>query len=239
MNRELMKLVGSAVVGLAIGATVGTLVTRHILSQRYELRTQEEIESVRRQYQLLRKEGIEPRDLLTGRAERERERLAGKEKAEEIISKMGYTGEEETPPAEDEGLSYTEVVPTEDELDEDAQLLKEMKEKRGYEHPYIITIDEYMEPYEDHEKESLRYFDEDDVLTDDREEVLPEVDYLVGVDNLTKFGLFSKDKNTLYVRNERSEVDFEIILDKRSYMEVVAGFREPKPPRNLKMREDG
>jgi hypothetical protein len=107
-------------------------------------------------------------------------------------------------------------------------------------HPYIITVDQYMdnEIHEDN-KISVMYYEEDDVLVDEREQRVPDIEGTVGSSNLHKFGLGSKDPNVLYVRNEKLNADFEIILDRRSYQEVVLGIKPPResvPPR--KMRND-
>ena len=103
------------------------------------------------------------------------------------------------------------------------------------EEPYIITVDEFMEAIPNYDKLSFTYFEGDDILADEREKPITEINATVGEDHLTMFGRFSKDKNIVYVRNERIETDFEITRDEQSFGEVVAGFKSHNP--RMKMRE--
>lgn len=107
--------------------------------------------------------------------------------------------------------------------------------------PYVITVDQYMTDtqYEDNKME-LVYFEGDDQMIDAAERLVNGVDDLIGHSNLQHFGLGSRDRNALYVRNDQKKMDFEILRDKRTYTEVVLGV---KPEVTLgakvrRMRED-
>lgn len=106
--------------------------------------------------------------------------------------------------------------------------------------PYIITVDQFMtETKYDDNKVSLLYFQGDDQMVDEREQLVQDVDNLIGNKNLQHFGLGSRDRNALYIRNDKRKQDFEIIRDTRTYMEVIHGVKPDKQgtaPR--KMRED-
>lgn len=106
--------------------------------------------------------------------------------------------------------------------------------------PYVITYEEFM--HDDEHKDdkiSLVYFQDGDTLVDDDENVIDDSDGLIGDENLQYFGVGSQDKNTVYVRNESLGADFEILRDRRSYLQVVHGV-SPHPTKNSprKMRND-
>lgn len=107
--------------------------------------------------------------------------------------------------------------------------------------PYVITVDQFMtETQYDDNKFNFTYFEADDQMMDEREKLINNIDEIVGHDNLQRFGLGSRDRNALYVRNDQRKADFEILRDKRSYQEVVLGIT---PEASLgskvrRMRED-
>lgn len=88
--------------------------------------------------------------------------------------------------------------------------------------PYIITHDEFFEGEKDYQQSTLTYFEEDDVLADERDQPVPED--TVGEDHLTRFGFGSKDHNIVYVRNDELQIDFEINRSENSYAKEVLGF---------------
>lgn len=105
--------------------------------------------------------------------------------------------------------------------------------------PYVISVDEFMNDNPEYDKTTITYFEGDDTLCDEREEIVPDVEGVITTDALAHFGNMSNDRNVVYVRNDRISTDFEIIRDKRNWHEVVAGFTQKSAksgPR--KMRED-
>lgn len=198
--------------GIAVGGGAGYLVTKKMLEQRFEADLNEQIAEVKEYYKLLRKEG-EYSQLV-----KPAEELAELPKYEDVISE--YSGEEE------------------DEEEEAVVVESESNEERNTDEPYVISVDEYMNDREEYDKNTVTYFEVDDVLVDEREQVIPDVDNTVGTDCLTKFGHKSNDNKVVYVRNERLEADFEILLDTRSYSETVLGIREEKEIRRMRGEDD-
>lgn len=112
-------------------------------------------------------------------------------------------------------------------------------EERGTGVPYVITLDEYQEEEVSYDKITLVYYAEDEVLTDDRDQRVDNVDYTVGSQNLHRFGMGSEDKNTVYVRNDDREADYEVVQNEGSYSEIVLGVKIPDTKsRPGKMRDD-
>lgn len=106
--------------------------------------------------------------------------------------------------------------------------------QRNPEVPYVISHDEFMENTYEHEQSSLTYYSGDDVLTDEKDEMIQNADEIVGVTNLGRFGEGSRDPNIVYVRNERTESDYEIALNQGTFAEqVMGGFRHSDQPHRL------
>lgn len=79
-----------------------------------------------------------------------------------------------------------------------------------YDTPYIISVEEFGEEIE-YDTMTLTYF-EDKVLVDDVDDVIEDVDTVVGLENLKIFEEFA-GCTTIYVRNDIWKTDFEIIKD--------------------------
>lgn len=118
-------------------------------------------------------------------------------------------------------------------LDEYAEKLKEMKyandlamaekEKKGVtdadmnkNEPYVISPEEFGE-LDGYDAISLNYF-ADGVLTDDWDNEIEDVDDMVGLDSLNHFGEYEDD--SVFVRNDRDKVDYEILLDSRNFSDL-------------------
>ena len=95
---------------------------------------------------------------------------------------------------------------------EDKKEEEEMKEDK----PYVISPNEFGE-IDGYETNSLTYF-ADGVLTDDTNTVIDNVDEVVGTDSLTRFGEYEDD--SVFVRNDRHECDYEILLDNRRFSDI-------------------
>lgn len=177
----------------AAGAAAGAAIAWKLLKDKYEQISREEAEAFR--------EAIAQR-----RADTE-----GTEDAKE----------EPEPESEPESkVSYRTVKPG---LQEYATLLQ----KQGYSsdkeggrdvvnRPYIITPDEFGDIYE-YETISLTYY-ADGVLTDEFDEIITNIDDVVGLDSLNHFGEYEDD--SVFVRNDDALTDYEILLDERKYSET-------------------
>jgi hypothetical protein len=95
---------------------------------------------------------------------------------------------------------------------------------RTEEAPYVISYEEYMTGEELFRQVTLTYYAEDGILTDDRDDVIVDVDETVGDDNLLLFGHRSNDKNVVYIRNHVLEMDIELVRSFGSYAVEVAGI---------------
>lgn len=81
--------------------------------------------------------------------------------------------------------------------------------------PYVITPEQYEENV-DYTKVSLTWYN-DEVLEDDWGNVL-DPDDVIGSDALKTFGQYEKD--SVFVRDDEEQIDYEVLLDTRSYKET-------------------
>lgn len=81
--------------------------------------------------------------------------------------------------------------------------------------PYVITPEQY-EDNVDYTKVSLTWYN-DKVLEDDWGNVL-DPDDVIGSDALKTFGQYEKD--SVFVRDDDEQIDYEVLLDTRSYKET-------------------
>jgi hypothetical protein len=83
--------------------------------------------------------------------------------------------------------------------------------------PYVIAPDEYGAAV-GYDMVELCYF-ADGFLTDDYNELIENVEEIVGVDSLNHFGEYEAD--SVHVRNDKRRCDYEILKDLRKYMDIV------------------
>lgn len=178
-------------VAFIFGAALGSLVTWQVTKKKYEQIAQEEIDSV--------KEVFSRRNKKTDDAEEEEEK---EEKAPQDIARpVEHKIEDEV--EDDDKTVYEKII-------KDCNYM-------GVEKPYVIGPDEFAEMY-DYTTISLTYYS-DGVLADENDEMVEDVENTVGYEALSHFGEYEAD--SVYVRNDRLSVDYEILLDLRTYSEVL------------------
>lgn len=82
--------------------------------------------------------------------------------------------------------------------------------------PYVITPEEFDE-LDEYDTSSLTYY-EDGILTDEYDEIVEDIDDIIGIDSLQHFGEYEDD--SVFVRNDRLKCDYEILLDHRRYRDL-------------------
>ena len=83
--------------------------------------------------------------------------------------------------------------------------------------PYVISSDEFGF-FEDYEEITLTYY-ADDILADDQDRIIEDKESIIGRDALSR--LTNTDDETVYVRNEKLKVDYEICYDYKQFAEVM------------------
>lgn len=93
------------------------------------------------------------------------------------------------------------------------------KEVTDVKKPYVIPPEEFGEE-DGYAKLSYTYY-ADEVLTNEANEIVDDVDDIVGIDSLSHFGEYEDD--SVFVRNDALKCDIEILLDERNYTDVLDG----------------
>lgn len=196
---------GGVVVGAGVGFYFGRRWNREKIKAQAFQEAEEEIAEMREMYRA-----------------REVARMQ-KPDVEEIIEKQGYSTKERPLPAP-VPISPVPVHPAPvaappvmDGWDYASELAQ-----RSPEQPYVIHKDEFGES-ELYSQTSYIYYSVDDVLTDTDRTPVPHGDLVVGQDNL-KWGHGSEDRDTVFIRNERMELEIEITRVPQSYEEEVLGI---------------
>lgn len=122
--------------------------------------------------------------------------------------------------------------------------LEEEKRNRVPDKPYVISQEEFLTNEPEYEEMSLTYFEGDDVLVDERDQPIEDTEGLVGNQNLLRFGHGSKDPNVVYIRNDRTDLNIEIMRNKGSFTQTVLGFIEhsddyTRRTRRIRRDDDG
>lgn len=86
--------------------------------------------------------------------------------------------------------------------------------------PYVITPEEFGNS-DDYDTITLTYYEADQILADDMDEIVEDVDDVVGKESLTHFGENADDPDSVYVRNDEMKADYEILIDTRRYVDVT------------------
>lgn len=174
----------------ATGAAVGSAVTWKLIKDKYEQMAREDIQSVRDYYA--------------------KKHECDEEEARDVEE------EDEDPVAVDEEdiAEYHELLETLNYSGKND--ISEKGEPEEDDDPKVICPDEFGE-LDDYEIRSLTYYP-DGVLTDEDNNIIEDVDSLVGEDSLSHFGEYEED--SVFVRNAELETDFEILMDPRNYADL-------------------
>lgn len=186
----------SKVLIFAAGAAIGSAVTWKLLDAKYAQRAEQEIKEVKEYY-----EGKYSDDVEEGEQSYEEWAAEHPDEAEE--EKEEYLHLVQSYKSEKGGSESMDTVGTP---------------------PYVITPDEF-DTLDDYETSSLTYYT-DGVLADDDDNIIDNVEDIVGKDFASHFGEYEDD--SVFIRNERLKCDYEILMDYRPYSDVVDKGSNPR-----------
>ena len=198
------------------GLVIGSVVTYVVVKDKFEKIAQEEIDSVKEVFgRRVEKEADKKVEKI---AKKEVEKIRKEYNEYDNLTK-NYTSYSKNKTEESiKDVEYEEVC----ENDEDGVELDEIERASDYDRPYIIEPQEFgaLDGY------SLitLYHYSDNVLADDCDELVEDLDDVVGEDYASHFGEYEDD--CVYVRNDRLKADYEICRDLRKYSDVV--WRSPR-----------
>ncbi|UTN92058.1 hypothetical protein SEA_DARBY_53 [Arthrobacter phage Darby] len=245
---------GKAVVFVVGGACIGSGVTALILKKKYAAKAEAEIASVREAYlkrlnemeaefdQERKDEGkppVAPVEMHPEEIEVPMERVVPTNeqlrKAYHKIPRATANPETVEGLSEvNESLGYTRK---EDPVNEQPKPYQYLEADNGINTPYVIPVQAYMDDESMFTQLTLTYYAGDKTLViEDSDEVVEDIDQTVGFENLTKFGEESGNDDTVYIRNEKREIEYEVLRDPGKYSHNVQGIdtwddsAEPKKP---------
>ena len=202
-----------------LGAAVGSVVTWKYVEKKYERIAQDEINSVKEVFSKRISEyftEVNTSDSNSKLIEEVQIKADNAKEKPNIIEyaarlhKQGYTNYSDIEVKEEEPMSVDK--------------------------PYVIAPEEFGE-LDDYDTISLTYY-ADQILADDNDEIIEDIEDVVGFDSLNSFGEYEDD--SVFVRNDRLKCDYEILLDQRKYTDVVIRSQQMQPhrkPNNKKPHE--
>jgi hypothetical protein len=177
----------------SLGAATGSLVAWRLLKTKYEQFAQDEIDSY--------KEYIKKKN-------------ANQDTAENTDTETSHEDEKpEEPSEEPESIVPKELL---DRYRSDNYKKEEIPTVRE---PYIISPDDYG-TVPGYDCKSLTYY-ADGVLTDEWDNVIENPDDIVGDDFASHFGDYDGDEDSVFVRNEGDECDYEILRDLNTFASTM------------------
>ena len=218
-----------AVLAFSAGSITGSLLTLRYSEKKYKQHFEAELERTLEFYRKLYKKDqyADPKDVLIRQATEEDEGFV-----EAVAALRTYR---DGVPILEEGEEVTVREPIKSENISDGWIKTDDHEagwdydeeiaRRSPGAPYIIHHDEFFEGEKDYLQSSLVYYEGDDVLSDERDKHIDDVEGTIGSDNL-RFGHGSRDNNIVYIRNDRLEMDFEVMRSFGKYSQEVLGFIE-------------
>lgn len=236
LGRVTLKMgFGGVILGAGLGVAAGYWIGLRRLETKYNQIAEDEIAEMREHYQA---KGVAL------------ENTVAKPHLEDVVRDQGYSQEPPmavTPPStvftdtekkiaeedaqvrEENVFERPPVTPEEAGtplIDRDWNYQRELVNRSPIK-PYIIHRDEKDEHEGVYDTVTFTYYEEDDVLCNERDEVIgkEERDPLIGEANLSKFGHGSGDENVVFIRNDRLEMQMEVVLSPNSFAEEVHGFQ--------------
>lgn len=192
----------------AAGVAIGSAATWAVIKDKYAKIAQEEIDSVKEVFSRGKRAEMHPVDeacgIDVGSILSEKDEKRDYERYASL-----YSGQGKNETVVKDGNKKSTVT-------NDGNIhIKVEEEKDDVERPYVIPPEEFGEL--DYETVSLTYY-EDGVLTDDMDNIIEDVDDIVGEESLEHFGEYEDD--SVFVRNDARETDYEILADTRNYHDI-------------------
>lgn len=100
---------------------------------------------------------------------------------------------------------------------------EEEQAKKAAGKPYILEHDVFYDNDLNHPQSTLTYFEEDDVLIDEKDRPIPNKDSAIGAGNL-RFGVGTDQANVVLIHNPTLGVDYEVTRDKGSYAREILNY---------------
>lgn len=138
-----------------------------------------------------------------------------------------YSNEEnanELPIENQEDIEHMEAII--DEFDDN-----DIREPGMKKEPYQISLGEFYNERREYDKITLDWYDEDNTVLDEREEIIADVRSYIGMDVQELFGMAPQDgdPDSRFIRNEDYGTDYEVIRHHASWKNANLGILKEEP----------
>lgn len=210
------KLLGAIM--FTIGAAVGSVVTWKVVKTRYEQIANEEIASVRDEFSRM---AVKMKKDL-------KEATADTEPQDDEDEYYPDDDERDFTEQERQQVEYYKITSKYRSSGDEDENDKEGDDEGEFDvpfinGPYVISPDDFACSPPGYNAQTLDYF-ADGVLADDWGVKL-DIEETIGEENLVHFGEYADD--ILYIRNERTEIDYEVTRDPRTYQDKLNTTPDP------------
>lgn len=210
MNKKLINILM-----FTVGAAIGSVVTWKVIKTKYERIAQEEIDSVKGEFI----------NLMQNMKQKLKADVTNEDVTEECDEYYPDDDERDFTEKEKEQIEYYKLTSkyrgskNDDETNKEGGTGDEDEDEVPFINgPYVITPDDFSNSPPGYNAQPLNYF-ADGVLADDWG-VKIDIEEIIGEDAINHFGEYVDD--IVYIRNDRTEIDYEVIRDPRTYGEVYS-----------------
>lgn len=207
MNKKLLN-----VLIFTVGAAVGSAVTWKIIKTKYEQLAEEEIGSVRKEYV----------DLMIKMKQKLKADAVGEDATDDRDEYYPDDDERDFTEKEKEQIEYYKMTSkyrgSEDDENNEEGGTGDEDEVPYINGPYVISPEDFNSSPPGYNAQPLTYF-ADGILADDWG-VAIDLEETIGEDAVNHFGEYADD--IVYVRNDRTEIDYEVSQDPRTYGEAYS-----------------
>lgn len=212
--------------GVLLGAGGGYLVARRVLVGKFDARLDSEVASVKAHYNDHLKSLLESGRSYDGQlGDSGTADARGDESAD--VATGDADGVDSSQPDLLEGLEPGSELDELEGTDRDDQAPASQL-VRGVNRPHIISFQEFGETDAGWQQLTITWYNGDGVLVDDKEQPIRDTNSITGVKPVkSMFGGVSGDPSIMYIRNPRLEVDFEVVWDDGSYVDVILNYGKP------------
>lgn len=233
MVSQSLKMAGVATLGAGVGLVIGYKIAEKRLGARFEERLETETAGMKEFYTNVKQKYDSPEEAAAALIPESEENPD-----DPRVKKMRTQYNKIVKGEEYDGLSEFEERQEDEPPAADAKVVsRNVFDDQNIDGPYIITQDEFMANETGYEQATLTYYEKGDTVADTRDDIIDNVDAVLGKTFATAFGEGSSDPNTVHVRNEKLQMEFEVVRSERSFDEDVLGISSDEAPHRRVRRE--
>jgi hypothetical protein len=228
MNPNLLLIGGVSALSVAAGMTVGYFVAKKDLETRYAELASTEIAEAKLHYsRLYKRDAFESPakavEVLIPAGDDEKVNAA----ADALLAYKGEDGEPPQVSQQDVGEALYDQIDEAVEEEQSGTVIRNVFQQAlsvDENVPHMIDEEEFLANETGFTQTALTWFQGDEVLCDEKDEPIQEIDLTVGRQNLKRFEALSEDQHTIYVRNSKLAMEFEINRSTGKYAEEILGL---------------